>query len=617
MANAVKDNNNVSTLLGVSSNDNKTPIRLTANPLTGALLIDGTTLYPQLDTRYLKLDTSNDPLTGTLNIQVPTATSEALILQTTDDNATKNIFEVKNSGGTFLSGIDTDGFFRVKAEGGIRMVSSSGIVFKETTTSRIFRVLNFNTTWDDSSQSSFFQMGKAQGIISGNTGTVLTKFGISSEGMTIADIGYASLPSPNSILHLETDTASKKLLVLKAAASQTANLTEWQNSSGTPLTWVNSNGSVDILGAGDTTHGLGVDYEVSISSGGVFGADLSIINDTAGSGNITGFRGIAQANNGVGTSISGTVVGVRGEAWNNYGNLNLAHAGYFQVVANRSSGTITFAQTVRIETPLATGNITNAYGLFVRDINTATTLNYAIYTNAGDNRFGDDVILNGADSDKLWFGAGKDMSLYYDGTSGYIKTSEVAASDLHVTCGTAKTLVLDTPVYNDMQWEISSGRVGVANFPDWVQVTTNIYEYAFDVNDYIDLNAEELPHNWVEGGNVDLHLHVATDAANTSGSSQYAKFTLYVAYSTPGTAWTETPFTAELTIPNGTGANVPFLLDMGNLDLTGFGINTHLKVRVKRIAATGGTEYADHIFIHQVGGHVLVDTLGSRTESTK
>ena len=35
------------------------------------------------------------------------------------------------------------------------------------------------------------------------------------------------------------------------------------------------------------------------------------------------------------------------------------------------------------------------------------------------------------------------------------------------------------------------------------------------------------------------------------------------------------------------------------------------------IAATSGTEYADSIFITQVGVHIEEDALGSRTEGTK
>lgn len=73
MANAHRDANYVTTLLGVSSVDLITPINIAANPTTGAMLIDGNSLVSDLDSVYLRLDTSNDPITGPLAITSLTA----------------------------------------------------------------------------------------------------------------------------------------------------------------------------------------------------------------------------------------------------------------------------------------------------------------------------------------------------------------------------------------------------------------------------------------------------------------------------------------------------------------------------------------------------------------
>jgi hypothetical protein len=56
---------------------------------------------------------------------------------------------------------------------------------------------------------------------------------------------------------------------------------------------------------------------------------------------------------------------------------------------------------------------------------------------------------------------------------------------------------------------------------------------------------------------------------------------------------------------------------MGDLTLTGYKVGSQIKVRIKRIAATGGTEYNSHIFITQCGVHLKNDTIGSRAEITK
>ena len=75
--------------------------------------------------------------------------------------------------------------------------------------------------------------------------------------------------------------------------------------------------------------------------------------------------------------------------------------------------------------------------------------------------------------------------------------------------------------------------------------------------------------------------------------------------------------TGEYTIANGTAALTHYFLDLGDITLTNNLIGTQIKIRIKRIAATGGTEYADSVFITQVGIHFEQNTLGSRQETTK
>lgn len=172
--------------------------------------------------------------------------------------------------------------------------------------------------------------------------------------------------------------------------------------------------------------------------------------------------------------------------------------------------------------------------------------------------------------------------------------------------------------WDDMQFQISSGKPGVANVPTWETFTTNTSAYSFAVNDYIDLGANEPSHGWKEGSDISVHLHITTKGANNTGGNVYAKFTVYLAHATVGAAWAEiTPLTAELTIPNGTSALTHLLLPMGQLSMPSNLIGTQIKPRIKRIAATGGTEYTGNIFITQLGGHVFYNSPGSRKVSAK
>lgn len=55
-----------------------------------------------LDTRYLRLDATNDPVTAGLEINAATAVEPVLILQTTDDNPANAILELQDSAGVTL-----------------------------------------------------------------------------------------------------------------------------------------------------------------------------------------------------------------------------------------------------------------------------------------------------------------------------------------------------------------------------------------------------------------------------------------------------------------------------------------------------------------------------------
>jgi hypothetical protein len=193
----------------------------------------------------------------------------------------------------------------------------------------------------------------------------------------------------------------------------------------------------------------------------------------------------------------------------------------------------------------------------------------------------------------------------------------VSPADLEIDCGASKTLKLLDSVWDDIQFAISGAKVPAANFPNWETFTANTSEYSFAVNDYIDLSANEMAHWWKEGTDARIHLHATTKAANASGSDRFAKFTVWVSYADVDAVWVEVPVTAELTIPTGTAALTHKLLSVGTVSLPGLKVGTQVKIRIKRIAATGGTEYPGNIFITQVGVHAEKDTMGSRTVGAK
>lgn len=225
-----------------------------------------------------------------------------------------------------------------------------------------------------------------------------------------------------------------------------------------------------------------------------------------------------------------------------------------------------------------------------------------------------------SDSSVVSVGAGDDMTVKYDGTDGQIDTSVVAPSDLKVECGASKTIELQTSVYDDLQFSVDAGNVPPTNAPTFEALTTNVEAYSFDVDDYIDLQCNEPSHSWKEATDGELHLHLAPKTGNSTGGDRFAKFQIFIAMvdASGSDTWTETNQTAELTIPDGTAALTGMYLTFGtNLNLSSYGIGTQIKLRVKRIAATGGTEFADNVFVTQCGCHLEYNTLGSRAQTSK
>jgi len=244
-------------------------------------------------------------------------------------------------------------------------------------------------------------------------------------------------------------------------------------------------------------------------------------------------------------------------------------------------------------------------------------LDYGIYQDGTTKNKLGGALQIASDTNGLVLGATHAMSAIYNGAAGVINTSLIAPSDLDITCGAAKTIELQNTVFEDLQFTIHTGKVPASNFPTWETFTTNTGAYAFSVDDYINCESNEIFHCWKEASTGNLHLHFSIKTIQNTGANRFAKFTIWLTMADTNGVFTETSYTAEYTIPTATAALTHLYLDMGDIDLSTYKIGAQIVPRVKRIAATGGTEYADDVYIHQVGIHLEKDTMGSRNELTK
>jgi len=105
------------------------------------------------------------------------------------------------------------------------------------------------TTWADSVNAQVMWL-KNSNIIWGNNALGVTgRTAFNTSAFQITAGSYATIPAPTSRFEVYGDSqflsqsTSAKTVIVKAAASQTANLTEWQNNGGTALAYMDANGN--------------------------------------------------------------------------------------------------------------------------------------------------------------------------------------------------------------------------------------------------------------------------------------------------------------------------------------------------------------------------------------
>jgi len=226
------------------------------------------------------------------------------------------------------------------------------------------------------------------------------------------------------------------------------------------------------------------------------------------------------------------------------------------------------------------------------------------------------------DNSKYMCGAGDDMSIYYDGTDAHIKTDEVAASDLNLTCGANKTLELQNVVYEDIQVSISNIRIPAANAP-----TERLYNHGigggvtfpvlgFAVNEYFYFDLQT-SHSMKLNTILDNHIHFMTPTDGSATPDRF-QFQLDVIAAGIGGNWavpTGSPFTSEHII-SADYTNSHELMEIADIPSVNTTVSTIYKCKLTRIAATQD-EYGGEVYVEFTDSHYQKNTLGSRQEGAK
>lgn len=231
----------------------------------------------------------------------------------------------------------------------------------------------------------------------------------------------------------------------------------------------------------------------------------------------------------------------------------------------------------------------------------------------------------GTDSNKIYLGAGKDMSFLYDGTYGKIDTSLVAPSDLQLTCGANKTLELQNVVYEDMRVVPGSfDRPGVSD-PTIVAYDVNAggvstYLWEFKKNDVASFTVQ-VPHSYKQGQDIKCHIHWTPGARGTAENGNTVGWKVEYSWANINGAFGTMASVDLSDACDGTNHKHQMTPD---ITITGSGknVSSMLICNVKRTDTGTDDTWASTTsgqlpMLLEIDFHFPVDTMGSRDWGTK
>jgi hypothetical protein len=282
--------------------------------------------------------------------------------------------------------------------------------------------------------------------------TPTNTYGVYVNSLAIPGTNWYSFYSEGGTGYFRCGSASTKGLVVQAEAAQSASLQEWINSSGTMLARITKDGYIQSSYDGNyagyrleinesatskiwTNDGQffiqrasGAGFVVRSTSGGNkdwYVTTSDVVQDQIASW--IKFSSLTETND-IGLMLRGKYAGTVGESID-------SRPLYFP--------THYFDTTYRLE-----GAMLKAYrdsatpGDYYLGISTGITATQTVKHKFFSNG---DVLLGTSDSIKTFWGAGKDMSLYYDGTNAIVNPKEVGTGYLNIK----GTVLVDDYLYED------------------------------------------------------------------------------------------------------------------------------------------------------------------------
>jgi hypothetical protein len=208
---------------------------------------------------------------------------------------------------------------------------------------------------------------------------------------------------------------------------------------------------------------------------------------------------------------------------------------------------------------------------------------------------------------------GYDASNYLSATvasNNTVTLANAVAADININCGTDKTLVLGESVWDDIIIPASNLRGGVS-VPNFSVFQNGVYQLLF-INNQSDevYGSFEIPHDYKEETDLQPHIHWSPNSTNTGNCVWNFEYTIADASTTFGATTTTTITQA------GSGTINQHQLANTAAVISGSGIKVGA-ICVFRLARPTGDAFTGDAFLHSVGVHYQIDTIGSRQITTK
>ena len=135
------------------------------------------------------------------------------------------------------------------------------------------------------------------------------------------------------------------------------------------------------------------------------------------------------------------------------------------------------------------------------------------------------------------------------------------------------------------------------------------------VNDFAGMESQENVHSWAEGTQFNIHVHTLTGAQDAT--DRYVRWrATYMLVDVNGQCVGGQIDSGDLLIPANTPAGTMLLQSLGTINMSGRHIGGHSKFILRRIASTGAAPSVNP-FCEMLQAHILLDSAGSRSISTK